>query len=90
VEASALDRGALDHGPLLAAEPVDTSREQCLHRRRHDQLFVQTAVLGVESEQLLDEERIPLGGLHDSPQRRDREGRVHADLLDQRPRFLLG
>jgi hypothetical protein len=70
-------RRRLDHGSLLAAEPVETGGEQRLDRRRHGEVgevgarrpatILETQQLRVDQhgDELLDEERIALGGCDD-------------------------
>jgi hypothetical protein len=47
VEDLALDRRALEHGPLGALEPVEPGREQCLERGRDDHLAVARAIASI-------------------------------------------
>ena len=63
VEEPPFDRAALDHGALRLAEPVDARGEQRLQRRRHLELAV--LALGPHGDELLDEERVPLGRVDD-------------------------
>ena len=63
VEDPALDRTALEHGPLGNVELVEPGRHERLNGGRDTDL----AILGIadERQHLLDEERVPFGCLHD-------------------------
>ena len=63
VEEPPFDRAALDHGALRLAELVDARGQQRLQRRRHLELAV--PALGPHGDELLDEERVPLGRVDD-------------------------
>ena len=64
MEHAALDGGHFDQRSLLRLEAVDARREQRLDRRRDRELAVSD--FGLHGDQLLDEERIPLGRLDDA------------------------
>ena len=61
-EAAAGDGGALEHGALLALEPVEALVEDAADRARH---LARGAVLVGDRRELLDEERVSLGRLGD-------------------------
>jgi hypothetical protein len=61
VEAAAFDGCTLDHRPVGGLEPVDAGCEEGAERRRHEELAVCAEILGLERQQLLDEERVALG-----------------------------
>ena len=65
VEDLPFDGTAADHVPLARAEPVEPGLQERLDRRRHHDLRL-AAVLAHHREHLLDEERVPVGGLQDS------------------------
>ena len=65
VEDLPFDGAAADHVPLARAEPVEPGLQERLDRRRHHDLRL-AAVLAHHREHLLDEERVPVGGLQDS------------------------
>ena len=60
-----LDRRPLQQVSLGRREPVEAGGEQRLDRRRQDELLGRTAVSRLVGEQLLEEERVPGGGLRD-------------------------
>src|SRR5439155_15582502 len=78
MEDLALHRSALDHGALVAAEPVETRLQECLDRRRHGHVGVD-AVLTHHRDHLFDEERITLRSV-DDPRAHPR---IELDLLEQ-------
>jgi hypothetical protein len=63
VEQAALDRSELDDCALLRCEPVDAGREQRLDRRRDD---AGVRVVSKVRDELLDEQRVSLGGRDDA------------------------
>ena len=62
MEEPTLDGSTLDDRPLGIREAVDAGGEQRLQRRRHLQV---RSILGERRDELFDEQRIALGGLHD-------------------------
>ena len=60
VEDLALDRAALEHGPLGRRELVEPGGEQRLERRRDDHLAAPVAVVR-HHQHLADEQRVPPG-----------------------------
>jgi hypothetical protein len=83
VEQPPFDRRPFDHCSLLGLEPVDPRGEQRLDRRRDLQLAV--FALRLHRDELLHEERVPLGGL-DNPGLG--VGGKLVQLLDQRLRLF--
>ena len=63
VEHSPFDRATLEHDSLGGVELVEPSGEQCLDRRRHDDISARR--FAHERDHFLDEERIPFGRLQD-------------------------
>ena len=90
------DRGGLDHGALAVGESVEASREQCLDGGRDVQLVeraggVPAAVSALEgalvdehAEQLLREERVPLGSGDDTVEDLGLDGPTAQHRLDHR------
>ena len=72
------DRGRFDHGSLVGLQVVEARREQRVDRRRHDgasdvggrvpasALEADEPLVDEHRDELLDEERVPLGGFHDA------------------------
>jgi hypothetical protein len=84
VEAAALDRRVLEHAALVRLEPVDPRGE---HRvDGGGQLAV--PVLSSHDRELLEEERVALGRLHD-PARRVRSERLSPGAVHELPRLRV-
>ncbi len=81
------DRRALEQVALLIGQRVETSGEKHLDRRRH---VLRGPALSEHREQLLDEERIPLGRCADPGTGVPLEPRFAEKLLDQLIGLSLG
>src|SRR5262245_45465198 len=80
------DGRPLDDGPLVRREPIEPCREQGVDGRWDGQVAGSRSVLPDHGEQLLDEERVALGGLGDPAQQR----LVELGLAPEVPEKLLG
>ena len=81
VEDAPLDRAALEHAALGRLELVEPRREQRLDRPRHRDLAVARRL--DERDHLLDEERVPLGGVADALSQPLVERRLAQQALEQ-------
>ena len=91
------DRGGLEHLPLVAVELVEPGGEERVDRRRHREVrevavhhpapvhAPQETVLDQHREELLGEERVPLGRIDDPPARLLGEIGAPEDVLEHEP-----